>query len=320
MPRLRRSVPYSTLLILLLLVQFALSFGYIIVTPLWQAHEIDFFRVVRFLADEGRLPTPEDVPAGEAEVRQVTQPPLFFLTAYPIVRLLDDQQPVPYGTQPLLYCFGDNNVNQPRVSYLTTPSYDWPVQGAIAAAYGLRLLNVVFGIAAVALTYASGRAFFPRQPIVALVGAAFLAFATNIIQMNVLIGNDTLFLLLSAANLYFCSRQITRKPKKLIDTGLILITALLALMTRLSGWSVLAVSLFVIAFVFARSVFRDRTWREVRLMLIALAVLVIGAIAVGLFNVAHYGSFLGRYTWLDNALSTSRIDLPSALDDVRRHA
>src|SRR5664279_3258680 len=88
------------LLIAILLLQLILGAAYSLSIPLWQGHEQDYYTVVRFLAEHGRLPTASDYPDGDAEIRQATQPPLYFLTAYPVVALLDGAQPVPPGTQP----------------------------------------------------------------------------------------------------------------------------------------------------------------------------------------------------------------------------
>lgn len=292
------------LLLLILAIQGIIGLGYAASVPLWQGHEQDYFNVIRFLVDHGRLPTPTDYPAGDADIRQATQPPLYFFAAALPVALFDNDQPVPLGTHPALVCLG--GTNSTLYPYLTDASYDFPPSGAAAAAYGLRILGVAFGMAAVAFTYLAGRTLFPNQAGIALAGAALLAFEPNTLSWSAIISNDTLLLALAAANLWLCARLLRRLDIRLLLA--ILFTAALAVLTRLPGWAVLGFDVLVLVAVIGRAG-RGLSRRQARLGLIGLGLLVAAGAAVALFNVAQYGNVFGRYSNLDRVIGAALGDL-----------
>ncbi|NDJ62455.1 MAG: hypothetical protein GYB67_15105 [Chloroflexi bacterium] len=295
---LRRLRP-SHLLALIVGVQVAVGLGYAFATPLWQGHEPDYYHVIRFLHEQRRLPTVADYPDGDAYVRQATQPPLYFFLAYPIIALADDGQPVPPGTHPNAICFGGEIYNDTLITYPTTAAYDWPPAGAVTSAYMLRLLNILLGVGAVIFTYQAGRTLFPERQSVALLAAALLAFEPNLARLNSTISNDTLLLTIAAANLLVCARLIMSEKLRWRYVMLVLITAALALLTRLAGWAVFASSVFALIFVVGRSLWLARTSGQLRVALIGFGLLIVAGIAIGLFNYGQYGSFFGRYSELD---------------------
>lgn len=288
---------FPALLALILAAQIAVGVGFAASMPLWLEHEADFYNVVRFIVERGRLPLPEDYPAGDADIRQATQPILYFVLTAPILALVDDRAPVPPGTQPFLICAGGTNL--PAVATLTTAAYTFPPSGSAFGGYALRIFGVLLGAAAVALTYATGRVFFPQYPGAALAAAAVLAFEPTLLRQSALISNDILLLTVAAANLYFLARLVRGgvRPATLIP---ILITAALAALTRLPGWAVLALDGVVLLAIIVRALSGGR--RTALLALAGLALII--ALAVGLagFNWLRYGSFLGRYQALDQVV------------------
>jgi hypothetical protein len=293
------------LLLIILVVQGVIGLSYAASVPLWQEHEPDYFNVIRFLVDNGRLPTAADYPAGDADVRQATQPPLYFFVGALPVMLFDNNQPVPLGIHPLMVCLGGTELNPTVSQYLTDTSYDFPPSGGVAAAYGLRAMGVLFGMAAVAFTYLTGRTLFPNHPGIALVGAAMLAFEPNTLSWSTQISNDTLLLMLAAANLWLCARLVRRLNMGLLLA--ILFTALLAVLTRLPGWAVMAFDLLVLVAVIERTGWRGRAFggklRQARLGLVGLGLLLAIGGAVALFNLTQYGSLIGRYSDIDRVIS-----------------
>lgn len=288
---------FPALLALILVAQVAVGIGFAASMPLWLEHEADFYNVVRFIVDRGRLPLPEDYPAGDADIRQATQPILYFVLTAPILALVDDRAPVPPGTQPFLICAGGTNL--PTIPTLTTPAYTFPPSGSALGGYALRIFGVLLGAAAVALTYAAGRVLFPQYPGAALAAAAVLAFEPTLLRQSALISNDILLLTVAAANLYFLARLVRGG----VRTGTlipILITAGLAALTRLPGWAVLALDGAVLLAIIVRALSGGR--RSALLALAGLALII--AVAVGLagFNWLRYGSFLGRYQALDQVV------------------
>jgi hypothetical protein len=298
------------LLLLILALQGVIGLGYAVSVPLWQGHEQDYFNVIRFLVDNGRLPGPADYPAGDADIRQATQPPLYFFAAALPVALFDDNQPVPLGMHPTAVCLGGVDLNPTLYPYLTNASYDFPPSGAVAAAYGLRILGVVFGMAAVAFTYLAGRNLFPAHPAIALAGAALLAFEPNTLSWSAIISNDTLLLTLAAANLWLCARLLRKLDFRLLLA--ILFTAALAVLTRLPGWAILGFDVLVLVAVIGRALLGGSgarlSRRQAQIGLIGLGLLFAAGGAVALFNVAQYGNVFGRYSNLDRVIGAALQD------------
>ncbi len=275
--------------------------------PLWQTHEQDYYNVLRFWKVHGRLPTREDYPPEEdPDLRQATQPPLYFWLAYPLVALLDDGEPVPPGNHPPLLCVGDAEPSLTRT--ITTRAYNLPLSGTVTAAYGLRILGLAFALAAAALTYAAGRVLFPRRPAIALVGAALLAFEPTMFE--VVINNDTLLLLTGALNLYCAARLLMALTDKgaredrqagrsvALWTVLLLAGGLLAVLTKITGWAVLGFDLLMVLIVIGRAALHGMGRRRLLIALAGMGVLLLIVLGIGLLNLAQYGSVWGRYDWL----------------------
>lgn len=298
-------------LLLILALQIVLCLTTIVVTPLWQGHEADYYNVVRFLTTNGRLPTEADYPPGEADVRQATQPPVYFWVSAPVVALLDDTQPVPPGMQPNLVCVGGESANTLQILYPLTPAYRFPVSGAVLAGYGLRLLNLVFGLIAVYFTWRVGRALFPARPQIAVLGAALLAFEPNSVQLMTTISNDAPLFALAAVNLYCAVRLFQRGQVRWGWVIPLILTAALAILTRLSGWACLAFTVLVVAYAIGLTLWRARrhaSRQQLRLALVAL-LLVVGAVAaLAVFNLSQYGTIFGRYRWLDDLIVSALRD------------
>lgn len=295
--------------------------------PLWRDHEPDFFDVTRFVVEQGRLPTFEDYPNGDADIRQATQPPLFFLLGAPLVALFDDGEAVPPGQNSPLICFGGNSLNQPYYNYPITDNYQFPPSGSALAGYALRLMNLGFGLVSVLFTYLAGRILFPDRKIIALMAAAFMAFEPNLLILFTYIGNDPLLIAITAVNLWLCAKLVTASQLRWRVILFILITAGLALITRLAGWAVFAFDGIVIGAVIFRVIWQARKNTQagqLRIAFIALALLLIAGGAVGFFNYSQFGSIFGRYEELDHLIgrvlgsfNISPVTILATLDHTR---
>lgn len=296
------------ILFLILAIQIALGIGWMAVTPLWQGHETDYFNVLRFTNAHGRLPTPADYPPGQADIAQVTQPPLFYLLAAPVVTLLDSGAPLSAGQNPLPLCIAGEAANGLVRATIPTSEAGFPQRSAAAAGYGLRLLNLALGAVAVVFTFVAARVLFPARPSIALIGAALLAFEPSTIRMITLISNDTLLMTLAAINLYCAARLIRSEPVRWRWAAALFVLAALAVLTRLTGWAVLALNVLVLLALAARLIGRGLKGRAGRRQA-WIAVGVVGALAAGIFaigafNLAATGSVFGRYSFLDERIGS----------------
>lgn len=308
------------LLLLILAVQVALGVGWAAAVPLWQGHEVDFFHVTRYLVEHGRLPTVDDYPPGTADTAQVTQPPLYFLVAAPVLAAFDSGEPLFSDLNPVPLCIaGEATTSLIRGTLPTPEAAAFPPQGAAAAGYGLRLLNLALGAAAVVFTFAAGRALFPGRPSLVLIGAALLALEPSTLRMVTFISNDTLLLTIAAANLYCAARLVRSQPVQWRWAAAMLLLAALAVLTRLTGWAVLGLNALVLLAVAGRVVARGVQHRagrrQARMALVLVLVLVAGVVALALFNLSTSGSVFGRYSFLDERVggALSRFDFSPLL-------
>ncbi len=293
----------SVILPLILSAYAALALLQAAAAPLWGGHEADYYTVARFLVERGRLPTAEDYPAGDAEVRQATQPPLYFFLIAPLITLFDDGQPVPPGVHPVTICPGGDAEVGRTILYPPTEAYTFPPQGAALAGYAIRILGIALGLGAIAATYHLGRALFPDNRWIALGAAALLACEPNTLRMTVTISNDGLLLLIAAINLLALARlRASRTPWPLIVVAL---TGALAVLTRLQGWAVLALdALIVLGWIGTRLWRRRRAARRAWIAaLAALGALLLAGGALAVFNLTQYGSLFGRYELLDRLVA-----------------
>ncbi len=273
---------------------------YITQQPLWQYHEADFLRVVRILRDEGKLPVLAEDAA--PDTRNNSQPPLYYYSLLPFVTAIDDNQVTPAGVNPPAVCDG---FNTNLTSLVTTSAYDDPLHGTIALGYVLRFVSLITSLIAVVFTYLAGRILFPDKPYLALLAAAFVAFEPTSMIVASEINNDNLILALGAVHLWFCARLIHRKGALIGNLAGLLIVAVLALLSKISGWLMLGISIVLIAN-FLLQMTRQRISRRQKQVALGIAgafiVAVVGIIA---FNMAQYGSPLGRYRGLEKTVVTT---------------
>lgn len=287
------------LLLVILALQLIIGTGYALTIPLWQSHEDDFFDVIRFWVNEGRYPTEEDYPEGEAAIRQATQPPLFMTLGYPFVALFHDDQPFPPPTYSGLLCIGGENANGLLAHSQTDARYNLPPQGTAAGGYALRMLNVALNLLTTTFIYLTARHLFPKKYSILLLAAGFFAFEPTFTQLSAMINNDVLLITISAANLYFGVRLLSSlNARDLI--GLIICT-FLALLTKLNGWVFLPLNALFLLFL----VWQYRKHRLMRVLLFGIVGIVVLGVAIGIFNSVMYGSVFGRYA----SLTTSVMNL-----------
>lgn len=271
---------------------------HIAAVPLWQQHEADYYNIIRTLAQQGRLPSSEGLSEAEADVLQLTQPPLYFAMGALVVAAIPAQQPMPPGAQPPALCIGES-AQSPLLEYPAAPGLDaeW------RAGFALRLLSLAFGVGTVVLAWAAGRVLVPRWPLAALLGAALLAFEPNTLALMTTISNDALLLLLACANLYAALRLF--REARWRWAALMLLTAALAVLTRLPGWATAAFTGLCLTAAMGHALLaalRQRAGRQLLPPLVMLASSAAALAAIMLFNLSAYGTVFGRYTGLEDSI------------------
>ena len=287
------------------MVKLFLGVFYVTQQPLWQYHEADFLRVVRTLRDEGKLPVLADDAA--PDTKNNSQPPLIYFMLLPFVAVMDDDQVVPPGVNPLAVCDG---YNTNLTSLVTTTAYDNPLHGAVALGYTLRLFSLATSLLAVVFTYLAGRILFPQKPFIALLGATLMAFEPTSVIVASEINNDNLILALGAVHLWLCARLIHQRGSLVPNLVGLLLVAVLALLAKISGWLMLGISVLLIIRVLVQMTRQRASRRQKQVALGFAGILIVAVVGVILFNIAQYGSVLGRYRGLDRIIGTTLQNLP----------
>jgi hypothetical protein len=183
-----------------------LGFTYSVVTPLFEASDEKWhYPMVKYIADNWALPVQE--PGVETPWRQEgSQAPLYYALSAVVTFWIDtsDMDAVRHlnphvdaGATP------DGNVNL----VVHNPALErFPWQGTVLAVHIIRLLSVLMGAGAVALTYRIAREVLPDRPTVALGAAAIHAFTPMVVFISASVNNDNLAVLLGNLGLWIILR------------------------------------------------------------------------------------------------------------------
>ena len=213
----------------LLVTYLALAVGYTLADPIYEpTDELRHFRYVRHVAVYRSLPVQRsDTPRAPSH-----HPPLYYVLSALVSGWVPVVQEVYY--QPLENPFwayrywevGDDNKNQ----YIHSDDERFPFHGVTLAVYVVRWMTVLIGAGIVWLTYRVGREVFPDQPVLALGGAALVAFNPQFIYLSGSINNDIVAGLCGAAVLLACVRLVREGPGVRTDVtmGVLYGVALLA--------------------------------------------------------------------------------------------
>jgi hypothetical protein len=286
-----------TLLLILLSIKIALGLGYITQQVFWQYHEADFLNAARHLRTTGSLP---ELDPNQPDTRNQNQPPLYYITLLPFLVLSDDASTAPAGTLSPAICEGYNDNLTP---HLTTPAYNFPGQGIVFAAYLMRLWSLILACAAVCFTYAAARVCFPAHPWIALTAAALIAFEPTLVELASEINNDNLIFFLGAVYIWLSSRLLRTQGSPVLNLIFLLGVSVLGILSKLSGWLMLAVAILIfIGFIASR--FRQQiTPRQRRILLISTALIFLAITGLAFINVQQTGSIFGRYRQLDQIIT-----------------
>ncbi len=192
--------------VLILLAYLGLGIAFSIANPIQEAtDEIRHYRYVRYIADYGVLP----IQSGEQGNAQAHHPPLYYLTAALATFWVHPADPLYEPLPNPHWAFrdwevGTDNKNQ----YLHGPDEAWPYRDTSLAAHLSRWITLLWGGGAVFLTYSIARTLLPKQPAVAGMAMALVAFGPMYAYLSGAINNDVPATLISAAITYACLRLV----------------------------------------------------------------------------------------------------------------
>jgi 4-amino-4-deoxy-L-arabinose transferase-like glycosyltransferase len=201
-----------------LLIFLLLAMLHSLIVPITQGEdELAHYRYISFIAQKGRLP------ADYAERKQAWYradwPPFYHLLVGWAVSPLDTTQPhlKDVGESPRRRLVGE--IFYPRL-IIYTEDANWPWQDGILAWYIGRFISIIFSTGALVFTYLSvlemGRGAQKKSPLLpcssapllALAATALLAFTPRYLFTSAMLGDDSLFVLLSALFIWLLLRAI----------------------------------------------------------------------------------------------------------------
>ncbi len=279
-------------------VAFAFSRGPLLEGP----NEVEHYRFIRLVAQQGTLPDRAGHPYG-----QLHQAPLYYILGVPILKGADDalfddlsERLNPYHAHEFAQAGSDNkNVHL----HLSTDAES----GFARALLTLRLYSILLGLLTVLISYNSLTLLFPNQPHLYVMGLAVVALTPQFVYMSSVVNNDNLLFLGIAASFNLAIRQAINGPsyRNAVLLGVALGVALLA--KSLAG---------MLALPMAAAVLLDRrTWFWYAPVTLVTVALVAGWWYVG--NYLQYGEFTGMgamfQTWPTEIIRENEIALDVGL-------
>jgi len=257
----------------LLLPYIMLAGGYALTNPLYEStDELRHFRYVRHIAVYHSLP----VQRTGAPRAQSHHPPLYYLLGALVcgwVPVAEDVYYAPAKNPFWAYRYWEVGVDN-KVQYLHSDDEDFPFHGITLAVYLVRWMTILIGAGVVWLTYLIGREVFPERPVLALGGAALVAFNPQFLYLSGAVNNDIPAALCGAAVLLVCVRLARNGPSLPTDATLGVLLGL-ALLTKFNLLGLLG----VVGLAYAMAARRFRRWRSCLrggIIVLGLAALISG--------------------------------------------
>jgi 4-amino-4-deoxy-L-arabinose transferase-like glycosyltransferase len=265
--------PERVALAVILVAYLVLALAYSLANPLYEStDELRHVRYARHICAYRDLP----VQRAGAPRAQSHHPPLYYALGALVSCWVPVEQEVYY--QPPENPFwayrywevSSDNKNQ----YVHGPDEDLPFRGIALVVYLVRWMTILIGAGAVWLTHRVGLEVFPKQPVLALGGAALVAFNPQFLYLSGAVNNDTLATFLGAAVLLACARLIREGPSLRSDVTLGILMGL-SLLTKFHLLALLA----PVAVAYLLAAWPSRDWRAALravLVILGLAALLSG--------------------------------------------
>lgn len=223
----------------------------IIVPPFEGLDELGHFEVVRYIAENGRLPVVGQEGEQYQYRQEAAQPPLYYLLSAGWVRLLglhadDAAAYIRFKTN--VFCGPDAPAlyDNRAVFYHNPHREAFPWRGTLLMLHLLRAWSTLLQAITVGMTYALGRRLFPQKPAIALMATATVAFNPQFLFTVGGVNNDNLVTPLATVGLYLILR-IWSDGLSIRRSVLIGLVVGLAGLSKLSGWLLLPLAAVVIA-------------------------------------------------------------------------
>ena len=255
-----------------------LGFAYSAINPLHEAtDELRHYRFVQYIIQRHTLPVQGEGGGLDCTV-QGHHPPLYYAAAALVTAWIDTGRDVCYeppGNPFWAYRYWEVGRDN-KTQYLHGPDEAFPWRGEALAAHLARLVNLMFGVLTVWLTWRTARAIWPDRPALAAGSAAFVAFNPMFLYLAGAINNDVVAAAAGAAVVYACVRLILAERGLSPRWGLILgVLYGLALLSKFNLAAIIVVIEAAVTWVAWRRG-QWRQWLVVNLLIVGVAGLLAG--------------------------------------------
>jgi hypothetical protein len=231
----------------LLLTYLVCGATYSVVVPVFEApDESHHFFFAKHLVDHRALPVQREETRGQW-AQEGSQPPLYYVVGALLVAGIDLS-----NAGDLLWRNPQANIGDPtnpgnKNVYVHPPAQRYPWQGAVLAVHVLRGLSLLLGAMTVLLAWHIASLAFPDQPLLPFAVAGVVAFVPQFLFVSASVNNDNAITFLSTLALYLLLRLLRAETLGRVGAatsvrrwaGLGIVVGL-ALLTKLSGWTLLA--------------------------------------------------------------------------------
>ncbi|MBI5650585.1 MAG: phospholipid carrier-dependent glycosyltransferase [Chloroflexi bacterium] len=228
---------------ILILVAFgALGIFYSITTPLFETpDEREHFAVIQHIATGRGLPVQAEPPDHFAR-QEGSQPPLYYLLGAALTFWIDTSDfPGIVWENPHYGYTVPGIVNDNKNLFIHTALESFPYRGAVLAIRIARWLAVLIGALAVLFTFLFAREIL-RDPFLAVLASAVVAFVPQFIFISGAVSNDSTIAATSAFALWLIARMMRAQPttRNVLALG---IACGLAAISKVSGAGLFALAL-----------------------------------------------------------------------------
>lgn len=282
------------LLALILLGYLAVTLGYGVINPLFEAPDEHWhFFTAAAIADTGRLPRVEEPPDAFLG-QEAAQPPLYYLLGAALIAPLDLG-----GARQALwenpFAWIGNAAALANVNRMVhTPAEAWPWAGHVLAAHVLRVFSTLLGLGTLLCIYAAARLLWPQAHTRPLLAVALVAFLPQFNFLHAAVTNDALIIFLCSLGLVQLIRLWCHPPPDPLDRRAALQLVALGLTV---GAAALSKNAGVLLLVYSLGFLAVLALRDGRPRLVGWAALLAGVPAVlvaaplWLRNQALYGDW-----------------------------
>jgi Dolichyl-phosphate-mannose-protein mannosyltransferase len=268
----------------------ALGLVYSTTVPLFEAPDEQLhFAYVQYVAMGKGLPVQALEQPTHLARQEGSQPPLYYLLAAGTTFWINTMDfPGIVWENPHYGYNVPGVVNDNKNLFIHTSRENFPYHGAALAIHIARLVSLLLGALALLFTYFLTIEILPSSNIVALSGAALVAFVPQFLLVSSAVSNDSTIVAASALSLWLIIRMLRGHEPRIRDAAAIGAATGLAALAKVSGLGLVLLAAALIVFVL-----RSNLRRMVEYLIAMLSVFTVFAGWWYLRNWLLYGELTG---------------------------